>query len=84
MHKSSRILTFTAGRRDKGLARLAEALKKTKGNLEKAEGLMRLAIEALVASKWHMGENPDKKKFDAWEDHLFRSAEQFEKWLERA
>ena len=83
LHKNSKILTFTTGRKQKGLARLAEALKKTSGDLAKAEGLMRCAVEALAASTFHMGDNPSKKKYDSWEDNLFKSAEQFEKWLER-
>jgi len=57
---------------------------KTGGNVEKAEGLMRLAIDTLAASAFHRGENDRKRKYDSWEGNLFKSQEQLEGWLERA
>lgn len=42
---------------------------------------MRVAIDNLTASAWHMGENPSKKKYDSWEKNLFKSTEQLEEWL---
>jgi hypothetical protein len=82
--KNARILTFTTVRKQKGLTRLRECLEKTGGNLAKAEGLLRCAVDGLGGSAWHMGENPGKKKYDSWEKNLFKSQEQLEDWLERA
>jgi hypothetical protein len=81
--KNPKLLTFTAGRKQKGLARLRECLAKTGGDLVNAEGLMRCAVDALVASAWHMGENDKKQKYDSWDANLFKNQEQLEKWLER-
>ena len=82
--KNPKILTFTTVRKQKGLTRLCECLEKTGGDLAKAEGLLRCAVDALAASPWHMGENPEKKKYDSWEKNLLKSQEQLEDWLERA
>jgi hypothetical protein len=73
---------FTTIRKRKGMARLRECLKKTGDDLDKAVGLMKLAIERLVASDWHMGRDPKSngKKYCDWESHLFKSYEQMEKW----
>jgi hypothetical protein len=81
--KNPKLLTFTAGRKQKGMARLRECLTKTGGDLVKAEGLMRCAVDALAVSAWHIGENDKKQKYDSWEANLFKSQEQLEKWLER-
>jgi phage replication O-like protein O len=82
--KEPKLLTFTRTRQQKGLARLREGLAKTGGDLEKAAELMRLVVSAVAESAWHMGENPGKERYDSWEGNLFKSQEQFEKWLERA
>jgi hypothetical protein len=82
--KNPKLLAFTPLRQQKGLARLREGLTKTGRNLEKAAELMRLVVTSVAESAWHMGENPSKKRYDSWEDNLFKSQEQFEKWLERA
>jgi hypothetical protein len=66
------------------MARLHDALEKAGGVLERAKGLMRCAVDALAGSAWHMGENPSKKRYDSWENNLFRSQEQFEIWLQRS
>jgi hypothetical protein len=84
LDKNLKLLSFTAGRKQKGMARLRECLKKTGGNLAGAEGLMRLAVDALAASPYHCGENNQKRRYDSWEDNLFKNQEQLEKWLERA
>lgn len=77
---------FTPTRKQKGRKRLDESLKKTGGDLAKAERLMMLAVDALEATDWNMGRDPKTcgRKFDSWEKHLFRSQEQFESWLEIA
>jgi hypothetical protein len=82
--KNSKLLSFTAARKQKGAARLRECLKKTGGNVEKAEELMRVALDALAASAFHRGENDRKRKYDSWEANAFKSQEQLEGWLERA
>lgn len=81
--KNPRLMTFTDLRRDKGMARLRECLEKTRGDVTKAGNLMRLAIDALAASKFHMGENERHTRYDSWEHHLFKSKEQLERWLDR-
>lgn len=84
--RSPTLYTFTKLRRNKGLARLNEGLRKARGNLEDAKQLMLAAVDELVASDWHMGRHPDTggKRYCEWEKHLFGSAEQFEKWLMKA
>ncbi len=82
--KNEKLYSFTQLRKSKGQARLHECLAKTGDNLEKAEGLMRLAIDALAASAFHRGENDRKKRYDSWEKNLFSSQEQFERWLEQS
>ena len=81
---NGKIRTFTTLRKQKGLDRLKEALKKTGGDLSKAEELMRIAVDAIAVSPWHCGENPSGKKYQSWENHMFRTAEQFETRLEQA
>jgi hypothetical protein len=82
--KNSKILSFTALRKNKGVSRLRECLLKTGGDMGRAEGLMRVAVDALAASAFHVGENEQKKRYDSWEKHLFKSQEQLEQWLERS
>jgi phage replication O-like protein O len=82
--KEPKLLTFTPKRQQKGLKRLQEARAKTGGDLGKAVELMTMAVDALASSAFHTGENDKKKRYDSWEDNLFESQEQFEKWLERA
>ena len=81
--KNPKLLTFTAGRKQKGLARLRECLTKTGGDLVNAEGLMRCAVDALAASPHHRGQNDSKAKYDSWDKNLFSSPEKLEWWLER-
>ena len=82
--KNPKLYEFTRLRKQKGHDRLRECLKKSSGNLEKAEALFNLAIDALSASAWHMGDNPNKKIYNSWEENLCRSQEKFERWLEEA
>jgi hypothetical protein len=81
--KNPKLLSFTALRKQKGLARLRECLVKTGDDLPRAEGLMRVAVDALAASSFHCGENDKKQKYDSWEKNLFKSSEQLENWLEQ-
>lgn len=80
--KNPKILSFTVLRKRKGLARLDDGLEMAGGDLTKAERLMKLAVDALAASQFHMGQNDRGRRYDSWEDNLFRSTEQFQKWLD--
>jgi hypothetical protein len=82
--KNPKILSLTTLRRNKGVARLSECLQKTGGDMAKAEGLLCVAVDSLAASAFHVGENDQKKRYDSWEKHLFKSQEQLEQWLERS
>jgi uncharacterized protein YdaU (DUF1376 family) len=76
---------FTPIRKRKGLKRLKECLVKTKGNLENAVKLMKLAIDKIAQSDFHMGRDSktNGKQFNSWEDNIFRSYEQLEGWWNR-
>jgi len=83
LNRNPKLREFTDDRRRKGLARLEEARRKANGDLEKAEELMKLCVDAMAASAFHMGDNPDKQRYDSWEN-LFGSQKRLEFWLERA
>jgi len=83
LNRNPKLREFTDDRRRKGLARLQEARRKANGDLEKAEELMKLCIDAMAASAFHMGDNPAKQRYDSWEN-LFGSQKRLEFWLERA
>jgi len=82
--KNPKLLTLTALREQKARSRLEECLRKTGGDLGKAEQLMQMAIDAVAASDFHRGANESKKHYDSWERNLFPSQEKLEWWLERA
>ncbi len=84
LDKNPKLLTLTPLRESKAKKRLAECLRKTGGDLGNAEELMCICIDTLGASSFHRGKNDRKRKYDSWEDNLFKSQEQMEKWLERA
>jgi len=73
---------LTTARRKKAISRLKECLEKTGGDIEKAKALMKLAVDGLVASDWHMGRDPktNGKRYCEWEEHLFGSFEKMERW----
>jgi hypothetical protein len=73
---------LTDARKKKAMTRLKECVQKTGGDLEKAKELMKLAIDGLVASDWHMGRDPKTggKRYCEWDDHLFTSFEKMERW----
>jgi hypothetical protein len=83
--RNPKTYSLTPLRRRKGLARLEECLKKTRGDVNRAIALMKLCVDALVASDWHMGRDPktNGSRYCEWEDHLFGSYEQMEKWWNR-
>jgi len=74
--------SFSTLRKRKGIARLRECLKKTAGDVEAAVGLMKVCVDALAESDFHMGRDPktNGKRYCEWEDHLFSSYERMEKW----
>jgi hypothetical protein len=82
--KNPKVNSFTEKRRKKVLARLGDALETTGGDLAKAKGLLCVAVDTLAASPFHRGANDQKQKYDSLEDNLFKSREQFEKWLQRS
>lgn len=81
--RTKSIYSLTESRRKKGLARLDEALTMTEQDLCRAVELMKTAVDELCYSDWHMGRDPKStgRGYFEWEDHLFRSQEQFQKWL---
>jgi hypothetical protein len=84
LDKNPKLLTFSSLRKQKGIARLRECLAKTGNDLQKAEALMRLAIDALAASGFHRGENDRNRRYDSWEKNLFVNQEKMECWLEQS
>lgn len=83
--RSPKLYTLTAKRLAMGTARLADALKMAAGDLPDAADLMKAAIDEMAASDFHMGRDPktNGKTYCEWEN-VFRSAEQFQSWLQRA
>lgn len=84
-NRNPKLNTFTSTRKKKGIVRLQECLDKAGGNLPNAVNLMKLAIDKLAASDFHMGRDPKTNgvKYNSWEDNVFRSAEQMEGWWQR-
>jgi len=83
--KHPRLYTFTDKRRKMAEKRFAESLLKTKGDYKKAEFMCECAIDALADSDFHnaRGKYAGGTKYNDWEI-VFRSTEQFEKFLERS
>jgi hypothetical protein len=81
----SRAYTLTPKRRKMGLARLKDAQGKVNGKPGAAVELMKLAIDAICQSDYHMKRGDYEKRngpeYNDWEN-IFRSQEMFEKWLE--
>jgi hypothetical protein len=84
LDKNPKLLTFTPLRKSKGLARLRECVTKAGGDLARAEGLMRVAVDALASSDFHIGKNDRGRRYDSWEKNLFGAREQLERWLEQS
>jgi len=82
--KNPALLSFSVARRSKGVSRFKEALKKTGGDYDKAEALMRSCVDAMAGSEFHSGSNDRGRQYNSWEKNLFKSLEQFEGWMERA
>jgi len=78
-----KLYTLTPKRMDMGLARLDDCQRKCNGNLEKAEKLMGIAIDKLIASDFHMGKNDQRRMYTDWTKHLFKDTDKLEWWLAR-
>jgi hypothetical protein len=80
--RDPRTYSFTPARQRIGLKRLKECLVKTSGDIVNAENLMRIAIDQLAASDWHMGRDPktNGRKYCEWDRHLFKTYEVMEGW----
>jgi hypothetical protein len=73
--------TLTETRKRMARARLKECFARAREpQLENATNVMRICVDRLKSSQWHNGHNPGGKKYLNWEI-LFRSREQFEKWI---
>lgn len=70
-------------RKKVAITRLRDCLKLTKGDYDKAAGLLRVAIDKLAESDWHMGRDPGTKgkRYCDWEKNLFKSYEAMERWF---
>jgi len=81
----SGLYTLTPDRQKKGVARLRECLKKT-GNLPGAVEMMRICVDAIEGSDFHMarGKYQGQRPYNDWENQLFGSESKMEKWLEEA
>ena len=78
------LYTLTDQRKKMGAARFSDALKRTSGDMEKAIELMKFAVDAMAASKWHMGTDPKHNtKCNGWEV-MFLTTDKFENWLAKA
>ena len=85
MRRNPKAYTLTPLRQKKGIARLEEALRMAHNSLDDAVVLMKAVIDEVSMSEWHMGRDPktEGRTYCEWEDNLFRSTEQFEKWLQK-
>jgi hypothetical protein len=81
--RNPKLYTLTLARMDKGISRLEDCQRKCDGDLIKAEALMGIAIDALLASDYHTGTNKQKKEYTDWTDNLFKSTDKLEWWLNK-
>jgi len=81
--RNPKLYTLTRGRLDKGMSRLEDCLRKCGGDMGKAEKLMGVAIDAMLASEFHQGKNSQRREYSDWSKHLFPSTEKIEWWLAR-
>lgn len=84
--RSPVLYSFTELRRQKGMSRMDEALRKARGSLPDAETLLAAAVDALLADDWNMGRDPrsNGKKYIEWDKNLFNDAGQLDRWLTKA
>jgi hypothetical protein len=82
---SAKLYTLLPDRLAMGVKRLLECMQKVGGDWDKAEELMKIAIDTLAQSDYHMGDNPktNGRAYNDWEI-LYRSADKLEWWLARS
>lgn len=80
--RNEKSYSWTDLRRLKGVSRYRECRQKTRGDPGRAVELMKLAIDRMAESDFHMGRSAKSngKKYIDWELHLFKSREQMERW----
>jgi hypothetical protein len=80
-HRNPKRNKFSAIRKRIGIARLRECLDRNGGNRENAVKLMKLAIDNMGRSDFHMGcdVKSDGKKYNDWK-YVFGSIERMEEW----
>lgn len=83
--KHPKLYTLTDSRLSMGRARFKDCMRITGGNAEKAEKLMRLVVDTLVESDFHMarGDYKGRSKYNDWK-HIFGSTDKLEQWIERS
>ena len=81
--RTPQLYELTNKRMATGLDRLKDCQRKCGGDIGKAEELMRIAIDNLVASEFHMGKNDRGRRYIDWIDHLFKNTEKLEWWLDQ-
>lgn len=84
--RSPVLYSFTELRRQKGMSRMDEALRKARGSLPDAETLLAAAVDAMLADDWNTGRDPrsNGKKYIEWDKNLFNDAGQLDRWLTKA
>jgi hypothetical protein len=82
LEKLPALYTLTPSRRQMGVDRFAESLRKT-GDHERAIAMMKFAVDGLRDSPWHNGKNDAKTPFNEWE-HVFGATEKFEMFVGKA
>lgn len=82
--KSSKLCTYTAKKEKMFNCRFRDILKRNGNDYVRAEQVMMVVIDALAASDFHnaRGKSKGQAKYNDW-DVIFRSTDQFEKWMER-
>lgn len=78
--RDGRLYKLTPPRRNIGTKRLEWLEPLCDGDIAAAKEFLAARIRAIAESKWHMGANPDGKKYIDWTDHVM-NASKFEKWF---
>lgn len=81
--KPKRIYTYTKDRASWTYERLWDALVMSRGDLETAVNLFKLALDNLLASPWHAGRNPKGKLYQNYE-YVVKTPEDFQKWIQES
>lgn len=78
--RDGRLYKLTPPRRNIGTKRLEWLEPLCEGDVSVAKEFLAARIRAIAESKWHMGANPEGKKYIDWTDHIM-NASKFEKWF---